>query len=91
MALIYMGSLWLTVSGFVMKASIRETLKNLPDSPGVYIMKDMDGTVLYVGKAKILKNRVKSYFQAKGDRDVKTAMLVSNPARSKPLMVPAPR
>jgi excinuclease ABC subunit C len=78
MALIYMGSLWLTVSGFVMKASIRETLKNLPDSPGVYIMKDMDGTVLYVGKAKILKNRVKSYFQAKGDRDVKTAMLVSN-------------
>ncbi len=59
-------------------ASISETLKNLPDSPGVYIMRDIDGVIIYVGKAKILKNRVKSYFQHREDRDSKTTMLVSN-------------
>jgi len=59
-------------------ASIEETLKNLPDSPGVYIMRDSDHTVIYVGKAKILKNRVKSYFQHQKDPYSKTAMLVSN-------------
>ncbi len=58
-------------------ASINETLKNLPELPGVYIMMDSEGTVIYVGKAKILKNRVKSYFQHREDRDSKTAMLVS--------------
>lgn len=61
-----------------MKATIQETLKNLPDSPGVYIMRDLANKVIYVGKAKILKNRVKSYFQHREDRDVKTATLVSN-------------
>jgi len=61
-----------------MNASIEETLKNLPDSPGCYIMRDITGTVIYVGKAKVLKNRVKSYFQHKEDRDIKTATLVSN-------------
>lgn len=61
-----------------MNASIEETLKNLPDSPGCYIMRDAEGTVIYVGKAKVLKNRVKSYFQHKEDRDIKTATLVSN-------------
>ncbi len=59
-------------------ASIEETLKNLPDSPSVYIMRDSDHTVIYVGKAKILKNRVKSYFQHQKDPYSKTAMLVSN-------------
>ncbi|NLE25399.1 MAG: excinuclease ABC subunit UvrC [Clostridiaceae bacterium] len=59
-------------------ASIDETLKNLPESPGVYIMRDLEGTIIYVGKAKILKNRVKSYFQYREDRDPKTSMLVSN-------------
>ncbi|MCX7774401.1 MAG: excinuclease ABC subunit UvrC, partial [Clostridia bacterium] len=58
-------------------ASISETLKNLPDSPGCYIMRDEADTVIYVGKAKILKNRVKSYFQHREDRDFKTAQLVS--------------
>ena len=38
-------------------------LKNLPEKPGVYLMKNFLGEVIYVGKAKILKNRVKSYFQ----------------------------
>lgn len=59
-------------------ASIKETLKNLPEAPGVYIMRDETDTVIYVGKAKVLKKRVKSYFQARDDRDVKTAQLVSH-------------
>ncbi|MGI6050107.1 MAG: excinuclease ABC subunit UvrC, partial [Acetivibrionales bacterium] len=59
-------------------ASLKETLNNLPESPGVYIMRDSEGTIIYVGKAKILKNRVRSYFRHSEDRDSKTAMLVSN-------------
>lgn len=43
---------------------IREKLKLLPDSPGVYIMLDGDGTVIYVGKARVLKNRVRQYFHS---------------------------
>ena len=41
---------------------LREKALSLPQSPGVYIMKSKDGTVIYVGKAKRLKNRVISYF-----------------------------
>ena len=41
---------------------LREKLKLLPDSPGVYIMLDAAGTVIYVGKARVLKNRVRQYF-----------------------------
>lgn len=47
----------------------------LPDQPGCYIMKDKNGTIIYVGKAKILKNRVRSYFT--GSHDTKTERLVS--------------
>ncbi len=42
---------------------IKEELKKLPDKPGVYIMKDKDDNILYVGKAVVLKNRVRQYFQ----------------------------
>ena len=42
--------------------NIKEELKKLPDKPGVYIMRDKDDNILYVGKAVILKNRVKQYF-----------------------------
>ncbi len=45
-----------------MKDIIKQKLKNLPDKPGVYIMKDSGGAIIYVGKAKILKNRVRQYF-----------------------------
>ena len=45
-----------------MNDKIREKLKNMPLKPGVYIMKDINGNVIYVGKAKRLKNRVSSYF-----------------------------
>lgn len=43
--------------------NIEEELKKLPDKPGVYIMKDKENNVIYVGKAVVLKNRVKSYFR----------------------------
>lgn len=43
---------------------IREKLKLLPDSPGVYLMYDRDGVVIYVGKARVLKNRVRQYFHS---------------------------
>lgn len=54
---------------------IRTILKNLPDRPGVYLMKDEHGTIIYVGKAKILKNRVRSYFQASAENSLKTLQL----------------
>ncbi len=54
---------------------ISNKLKLLPDQPGCYLMKDRQGTVIYVGKAKILKNRVRSYFT--GSHDGKTLRLVN--------------
>jgi excinuclease ABC subunit C len=56
---------------------LQEILKNLPDSPGVYFMKDKSGRIIYVGKAKILKNRVRQYFQNTDEKDPKTRALVS--------------
>jgi excinuclease ABC subunit C len=53
-------------------------LKNLPINNGIYIMKDQDGKVIYVGKAINLKNRIKSYFNSLSSHDVKTKKLVSN-------------
>lgn len=61
------------------KLRVNERIKNklalLPDQPGCYLMKDKNGTIIYVGKAKILKNRVRSYFT--GSHDTKTERLVS--------------
>ncbi|MDF2556919.1 MAG: uvrC [Bacillales bacterium] len=54
---------------------IRNKLAILPDNPGCYLMKDRQGTIIYVGKAKILKNRVRSYFS--GAHDEKTMRLVA--------------
>ena len=58
-----------------MNATIKAKLEILPNDPGCYLMKDRQGTIIYVGKAKILKNRVRSYFT--GSHDGKTARLVS--------------
>ncbi|HEU4962973.1 MAG TPA: excinuclease ABC subunit UvrC [Bacilli bacterium] len=55
---------------------IREKLKLLPDKPGVYLMKNDEGEIIYVGKAKVLKNRVRSYFT--GSHNAKTQLLVSH-------------
>ena len=54
---------------------IRSKLELLPTSPGCYIHKDKNGTIIYVGKAKNLRNRVRSYFR--GSHDTKTEALVS--------------
>lgn len=54
---------------------IKNKLTLLPDQPGCYLMKDRQGTVIYVGKAKVLKNRVRSYFT--GSHDGKTLRLVN--------------
>ena len=51
-------------------------LKELPDSPGVYLFHDRDGVVLYVGKAKSLRKRVQSYFRREAYATIKTAELV---------------
>lgn len=58
-----------------MNETIRNKLALLPAQPGCYLMKDRQGTIIYVGKAKILKNRVRSYFS--GSHDAKTQRLVS--------------
>lgn len=52
-------------------------LKTLPISPGVYFHKDKSGEIIYVGKAAVLKNRVKQYFRSTRDMDIKTRALVS--------------
>ncbi|MGA4765883.1 excinuclease ABC subunit UvrC [Streptococcus infantarius] len=58
-----------------MNELIKHKLELLPDSPGCYIHKDKDGKIIYVGKAKNLKNRVRSYFH--GSHNTKTELLVS--------------
>lgn len=55
-------------------------LKMLPDRPGVYIMHSSDDTVIYVGKAKILKNRVRQYFGSRKDHTPKVRAMVANVA-----------
>jgi excinuclease ABC subunit C len=56
-------------------AQFRALARQAPQAPGVYVMRSSDGTILYVGKAKILKNRLLSYFS--GKKDIKTRHLVS--------------
>ncbi len=58
--------------------NIQEELKKLPEQPGVYLMKDSTDNIIYVGKAKILKNRVRSYFQSNSGHNAKTLELVSH-------------
>ncbi|MEI7917870.1 MAG: excinuclease ABC subunit UvrC [Candidatus Saccharibacteria bacterium] len=55
----------------------RDKLKQLPITPGVYFHKDKTGEIIYVGKAAVLKNRVKQYFQSTRDMDIKTKALVA--------------
>ena len=60
-------------------SAIREKLKLLPDCPGVYIMLDKDGAVIYVGKARVLKNRVRQYFHS-SEKPQKVRSMVENVA-----------
>lgn len=60
-----------------MNTKLEAKLKELPRSPGVYFHKSVDGEIIYVGKAAVLKNRVRQYFQKSRDLDIKTAALVA--------------
>jgi excinuclease ABC subunit C len=57
--------------------ALREKLDLVPVDPGVYLWKDEDGRIIYVGKAKVLRNRVRSYFQRTDEKDIKTRLLVA--------------
>ncbi|MDE7454291.1 MAG: excinuclease ABC subunit UvrC [Clostridia bacterium] len=62
----------------IQKVDLQTKLKNLPDEPGVYIMYDVDGNILYVGKAKVLKNRVRQYFHASSNKTEKVLAMLSH-------------
>lgn len=57
---------------------LQEKLASLPTAPGVYLMKDEAGEVIYVGKAVNLRNRVRSYFQKSAAHPLKTHALVEH-------------
>ena len=56
--------------------SLDEKLKTLPDNPGVYIMRDSDDNIIYIGKAVSLKNRVRQYFQSSRNHSQKVRTMV---------------
>lgn len=60
-----------------MNDRLQKKLKELPARPGVYFHKDKTGQIIYVGKAAVLRNRVRQYFQKSRNRDPKTDLLVS--------------
>lgn len=60
-----------------MNPELEKKLKQLPSEPGVYFHKNATGEIIYVGKAAVLKNRVRQYFQKSRVRDVKTDALVA--------------
>lgn len=60
-----------------MNELLRTKLKELPKTPGVYFHKDASGETIYVGKAAVLKNRVRQYFQKSRNRDPKTEALIA--------------
>lgn len=70
-----MGERSIVMESWVSEA-LREQIANLPEHPGVYLMKDEAGTVIYVGKAINLKNRVRSYFQGFSRHNPKTQAMV---------------
>lgn len=61
-----------------MNQALKEKLKELPNQPGVYFHKSADGEIIYVGKAAVLKNRVRQYFQKSRTRDPKTEALIND-------------
>ena len=57
--------------------NIAEELKKLPEKPGVYIMKNKYGEIIYVGKAVVLKNRVRQYFNSHSNQNPKVQAMIS--------------
>ncbi|HEY9227382.1 MAG TPA: GIY-YIG nuclease family protein, partial [Gemmatimonadaceae bacterium] len=68
--------------------SVLEKIPHLPESPGVYIWRDADGTVLYVGKAKRLRSRVRSYVASDHAESVKTRALMLSVGALETIVVP---
>lgn len=64
----------------VLPESLRARLRRLPTRPGVYLMKNADGRVLYVGKADSLRSRVRSYFGSRGPEDARIVRMVTEVA-----------
>jgi len=56
---------------------LQSKLDHLPEQPGIYLMKSARGEILYIGKARVLADRVRSYFQKGGDHSPKTALMLS--------------
>ena len=57
--------------------SLELKLKTLPTSPGVYMLMNAQGKIIYIGKAKNLRNRVRTYFRSSANHDPKTERLIS--------------
>ena len=57
---------------------LNKKANNLPELPGVYLMKNSSGKIIYIGKAKKLKSRVSSYFRNSSDMQIKVIKMVSN-------------
>ena len=64
--------------------NIKQILRTLPTKPGCYLMKDISGRIIYVGKAKVLKNRVPNYFTKNADHTPKTLKMRSLVAEIEP-------
>ncbi|MBH0185812.1 MAG: excinuclease ABC subunit UvrC, partial [Nitrospira sp.] len=60
--------------------ALQSTLDHLPDNPGVYLFKNAQGEIIYIGKAAVLADRVRSYFQKSADHSPKTSLLVGQVA-----------
>ena len=69
------------------KDELRQKANDLPLAPGVYLMMDKTGQVIYVGKAKKLKNRVSQYFQDTASHNEKTKMMVAHVDRFDTIIV----
>jgi len=66
--------------GEAVQTDFQSKLDHLPSNPGVYLFKDADGEIVYIGKAAVLADRVRSYFQKGADHSPKTRLLVSQVA-----------
>ena len=60
-----------------MISKLFQKLTELPKQPGVYLYKDKNGQIIYIGKAVVLQNRIKQYFQVNHNRDAKTNALIT--------------
>ena len=58
-------------------SSAQEKLSNLPDQPGVYLFKDNQQSILYIGKSKSIRNRVRSYFHSSAKHNLRVQLMVS--------------